>query len=261
MVLSTEVGAGSLPCNCDVRPYMSLMLPDLTQYMVLRAHGLGSNKLMGLANYVQAFSAAGYACVVFDYRRWGGSGEHCNCTSDVLCDSHALLSLLHQDGSPRHCLYITEQLDDYRTVVKYCRQQPELDPQRVVLWGTSLSGGHVALLATEVGLRNLFQSLAAHIDTQRKLNLSAAIVQCPWLGVGQSPSMTSLPFLKLFVYGCLDVLKQAVGLGPLYIPTASEPGQVAVLTTPDSPMLMKLAYEKGCVTFTLYLFHLPITSI
>lgn len=44
-------------------------------YNVDRANGLGCNKLMGLADYAEQFASAGYACVVFDYRRWGASGE------------------------------------------------------------------------------------------------------------------------------------------------------------------------------------------
>lgn len=44
------------------------------------------------------------------------------------------------DGLPRHVVYVSEQLEDYRTVIKFCRQQPEFDPQRVILWGTSFAG-------------------------------------------------------------------------------------------------------------------------
>jgi hypothetical protein len=33
---------------------------------------------MGLAKYAEEFASAGYACLVFDYRRWGASGiGHC----------------------------------------------------------------------------------------------------------------------------------------------------------------------------------------
>ena len=30
---------------------------------------------MGLATYAAHFASIGYACVVFDYRRWGTSGD------------------------------------------------------------------------------------------------------------------------------------------------------------------------------------------
>jgi dienelactone hydrolase len=50
------------------------------------------------------------------------------------------------DGTPRHMLIVKDQLDDYRTVIKYARQQPEFDPQRVVVWGSSFSGLWTELL-------------------------------------------------------------------------------------------------------------------
>lgn len=50
---------------------------------------------------------------------------------------------LYSDGSPRNALFVSEQLDDYRTVIKYCRQQNGIfDPQRVILWGFSFSGDY-----------------------------------------------------------------------------------------------------------------------
>ena len=48
-----------------------------------RAHGLGATKRAGLAGYAQAFASAGYGCVVFDYRRWGDSGEDLPPNDDI----------------------------------------------------------------------------------------------------------------------------------------------------------------------------------
>ncbi|KAJ7629685.1 hypothetical protein DFH06DRAFT_1338103 [Mycena polygramma] len=49
--------------------------------------------------------------------------------------------------------------EDYRTVVKYARQQPQYDPQRVVVWGFSFTGGHVLTLASDPAL-NVAASMA-----------------------------------------------------------------------------------------------------
>jgi acetyl esterase/lipase len=72
---------------------------------------------MALAPYARAFAARGAAALVFDYRRWGQS-----------------------DGAPRNVLYVTEQLEDYRTALAWARAQPGVDPARVVVWGTSFAG-------------------------------------------------------------------------------------------------------------------------
>ncbi|TDL25846.1 alpha/beta-hydrolase, partial [Rickenella mellea] len=157
------------------------------------AHGFSANKLMALSPYGEAYAAAGYACVVFDYRRWGKS----------------------EDGTPRHALYVSEQLEDYRTVIKWARQQPEFDSQRVVVWGTSFSGGHAVTLASETNL-----------------NLIAAMGQCAFVGV--SPLKIDFATFKLLAYGVLDLIKQAVGLAPVYIPAAAQPGEVGGLTAPGS---------------------------
>jgi hypothetical protein len=37
-------------------------------------------------------------------------------------------------------LIVKDQLEDYRTVIKYVRQQSEFDGQRLVVWGSSFSG-------------------------------------------------------------------------------------------------------------------------
>lgn len=43
---------------------------------------MSANKRMGLARFAEVFAQAGYACVVFDYRRWGDSGEFCSPLED-----------------------------------------------------------------------------------------------------------------------------------------------------------------------------------
>ncbi|KAL0579260.1 hypothetical protein V5O48_002764 [Marasmius crinis-equi] len=76
---------------------------------MIRAHGWSCNKCMNISPFAEAFAAAGYACLMFDYRRWGAS-----------------------DGTPRHILDVKEQLDDYRTVIEYAQLQPEFDADRLI---------------------------------------------------------------------------------------------------------------------------------
>lgn len=80
-------------------------------------------------------------------RPWGmrlwslttGAGVVQVCAVDR-CSRCIILILLAIAGTPRHIIYVSEQLDDYRAVIKHCRQQSEIDPQKVILWGTSFSG-------------------------------------------------------------------------------------------------------------------------
>lgn len=41
------------------------------------------------------------------------------------------------DGTPRHVFNVKDQLEDYRTVIKYVRQQPKSDAQKVILFGVA----------------------------------------------------------------------------------------------------------------------------
>ncbi|KAJ7068882.1 alpha/beta-hydrolase [Mycena belliarum] len=161
--------------------------------VVVMANGLGCNKLLGLAAYAEEFSAAGYACLVFDYRRWGAS-----------------------DGTRRNSVYVAEQQDDYRTVVKYARQQPQYDPQRVVIWGFSFAGGHILTLASDPSLNVV------------------AMAQNPYCGRPLPKFQFTRRYITLFTLGLLDLLADLLHLPPVYIPTVAAPGAIAALSAPNA---------------------------
>lgn len=87
---------------------------------VAMAHGLSGVKEMDLPVFAERFCAAGLAVLVFDYRHFGAS-----------------------TGLPRGQLFPALQLEDYRNAVSFLQEQPSVDPQRIGVWGTSFSGGHV----------------------------------------------------------------------------------------------------------------------
>ena len=66
--------------------------------LLVMAHGLGAVRTMRLDAYAERFSAAGYACLVFDYRNFGDS-----------------------EGRPRQLLDIGMQLADWAAAVAYAR--------------------------------------------------------------------------------------------------------------------------------------------
>ncbi|KAJ7052015.1 alpha/beta-hydrolase [Mycena amicta] len=165
--------------------------------VIVMANGLGCTKLLGLAPYAEAFAEAGYACVVFDYRRWGAS-----------------------DGTPRNCVYVEEQQEDYRTVVKWVRQQQDVyDPHRVVVWGFSFAGGHVLTLSSDPSL-----------------NLCASIALNPYCGRSLPPFQFTFRYIALAFLGLLDLAADYLGLRPVYIPTVGLPGPrtIAALAVPGA---------------------------
>lgn len=103
----------------------------------IRANGFGLTKAAGLPSYAEKFSSAGFACLLFDYRRWGLSG-----ISQVLAVNQ---SELYLDGTCRNSFFVSEQLEDYRTVFNWARENPLFDSDRIVMWGFSIAGASIVL--------------------------------------------------------------------------------------------------------------------
>lgn len=164
---------------------------------VVLAHGLSGVKEMRLDAYAERFADAGYAVVVFDYRGFGASG-----------------------GGPRQVLDIGRQHDDWLAAVTYARTRTP--GSRLVLWGSSLSGGHVLALAGRAGA-------------------DAVIAQVPH--VSGPASVAALPVrqaLRLSAHGTLDLARAALGRTPHYVPAYGRPGDLALMTAPEAMQMAGL---------------------
>jgi dienelactone hydrolase len=106
-----------------------LFLPDQVRSAarvpaVTMGHGFGAVKEMYLEPFARRFAAAGMAALVFDYRGFGASG-----------------------GEPRQRVLPLYQMEDYRNALTWLSLQPEIDVDRLGIWGTSFSGAHVIQVA------------------------------------------------------------------------------------------------------------------
>ena len=88
------------------------------------AHGFSAVKEMYLDSYAEVFAAAGFNALVFDNRNFGAS-----------------------DGEPRQEIDPWAQIRDYRHAITYATTLPEVDANRIGVWGSSYSGGHVLVVA------------------------------------------------------------------------------------------------------------------
>lgn len=172
--------------------------PGTNGACVIMAGGIAVTKEPGTDLFAQRFNDAGFAVLAFDFRRFGESG-----------------------GQPRQIVRVREQLADWQAAIGFASGLPEVDPNRLVIWGFSLSGGHVFRVAA------------------RNPELAAAIAQTPLAdGRAAAPNamrhMTPLAALRLTGRAVADGLGGLVGRQPLLVPTAGEPGTVASLTTPDA---------------------------
>lgn len=100
--------------------------PDGTQGprpTVVMAHGFSATKEMYLDAFAERFAAAGLASLVFDNRNFGASG-----------------------GEPRQEIDPWAQVRDYRHAISFARSLSDVDANRIGVWGSSYSGGHVLVV-------------------------------------------------------------------------------------------------------------------
>ncbi|OBI46030.1 alpha/beta hydrolase [Mycobacterium kyorinense] len=183
-----------------------LYRPDSTGItpLLVMAHGLGAVRTMRLDAYAERFSAAGYACLVFDYRNFGDS-----------------------EGQPRQLLDIRMQQQDWIAAVAYARTLAGVDHDRIGLWGTSFSGGHVIATAA------------------RLPGIAAVVAQCPFTdGIASARTLNPLTTARITALGVRDVVAAGLGRPPVMVATAGNPGEVALMNTPDAyPGYMRLVPE------------------
>lgn len=90
---------------------------------VVMAGGWCYVKEVVMPKYAKYIVDAGYAVLIFDYRSFGDS-----------------------DGEPRQHIVPLEQQEDYRSAITYLEGLPEIDSDRIGIWGISFSGGHVMVV-------------------------------------------------------------------------------------------------------------------
>lgn len=87
---------------------------------IVMAHGFSAVKEMYLDKYADVFSDARLGALVFDNRNFGDS-----------------------EGDPRYEIDPWQQVRDYRHAITYAISRDEVDEDRIGIWGSSYSGGHV----------------------------------------------------------------------------------------------------------------------
>jgi pimeloyl-ACP methyl ester carboxylesterase len=171
---------------------------------VVLAHGIGGVRDQ-LEAHAQQFAAHGWNAFVFDYRSFGDS-----------------------DGMPRQLVSNSGQLDDWRAAIKFVRNHPAVDPDRIALWGTSTSGGHVLKIGAE------------------DRRVAAVVAQMPVTsGFAQVRMLAPTQSFRLLWAGLRDQIGAWFKREPLVIPAAGRPNTLALITTPDGLTGLALSTPDG----------------
>jgi fermentation-respiration switch protein FrsA (DUF1100 family) len=165
---------------------------------VVLAHGFAGTVDSGLLPYAERFAAAGFDALAFDYRHFGES-----------------------DGKPRQLVSIRGQHEDYAAAIGMARSLPGVDPERIVLWGSSYSGGHVVPVAVADG------RVAAVIAQVPAMDGLTAV-----LNVGRYAGPVQLA--RMTLAGLRDLAASLRGRPPVHLAVVGPPGSMAVMSTPDA---------------------------
>ena len=171
---------------------------EATGPCVVAAHGLGGTLDAGLLPFAERFAQAGFRVLAFDYRHFGLS-----------------------DGEPRQLVSIRRQLDDYAAAIDHARSLPEVDADRIALFGTSFSGGHVVRAAVS------------------DARVAAVVAQCPMMdGPAALANVVRYAGYRMLAriawHGVRDLARAAAGRAPHRVPIVGPPGSLAAMSSADS---------------------------
>jgi dienelactone hydrolase len=162
--------------------------------VVVLGHGLGLVKEARLDVYCERFVGVGLAAMAFDYRHFGDSG-----------------------GEPRQLLEIGRQLEDWAAAIAFVRSLPDVDTNRIALWGTSFAGGHVIEAAARDG------------------HVAAVVSQCPHTdGPSAVKAMDPRSAAQVTALGLRDQAESLLGRDPVTVRLVGPPGSAALMTAPDA---------------------------
>jgi pimeloyl-ACP methyl ester carboxylesterase len=159
--------------------------------IVVMGHGFAAERTFRLPAYAECFADAGIAVLLFDYRNIGDS-----------------------EGMPRGLVDPSRHVEDWRAAVAHVRSLPEVDGNRVGLWGSSFSGGHVIVTAA------------------KDSDIKAVVAQVPFVGGIE----IDLPLRMKIQAGASVVADKIASLfgGAVHVPVVGAPDRFAILMAEEA---------------------------
>jgi hypothetical protein len=101
-----------------------------------------------VAKQAEQFAAKGIVALAIDYRGWGKSGGFIYLADGTRWDDRLRFSQHTSTVRIRRKRLVPEaQLIDIRNAITFLQGEPGIDPARIGVWGTGVSGSHVVALA------------------------------------------------------------------------------------------------------------------
>jgi len=164
--------------------------------VVVMAHGFGGERSFRLPAYAERFAERGIAAFVFDYRSFGDS-----------------------EGEPRQLISPKRHVADWLAAVEHV---DSLEYDRIALWGSSFSGGHVVATAARTDVE--VSAIVAQVPFTDGQASTFHLVRKKGLGYG----------IRSVAAGLRDQTRRLTGRSPYYVPITADPEEFGVLNTPGA---------------------------
>lgn len=162
---------------------------------IVMAHGWSAVKEMYLDDYAAKFASNGFVVTVFDYRNFGPS-----------------------EGEPRQHIDPAMQLEDYKNAITWTQLQSMVNPDKIGIWGSSYSGGHVLHLGA---YDRRVKAVVAQVPLVNAVaNFRRLVRNDYWPGMHAWLAADRMEQYKTGKMG--------------YLPVVDEQGKPSALPTPDS---------------------------
>jgi uncharacterized protein len=162
--------------------------------VVIMAHGIAAERTFRLPAFADRFAKGGIAAFLFDYRCIGDS-----------------------DGKPRNLVDPYRHVQDWEAAIDHVRALTCINRDRIALWGTSLSGGHVIVVASH------------------DPDIRAIVCQVPYVDSIDTIRGTRLgQGVRLLIAASRDVFRMLTLRDAYCVPVVGDPAGVAFLTAPQA---------------------------
>jgi len=139
---------------------------------IIMSHGWGGTAAL-LRNVAMDFAHAGYFVIAFDYRGWGASDSRVILTAPEPAKKEGN-KFTAEVMEIREVVDPLEQTQDIFNVIHWAMGEPQVDKNRIGLWGSSYSGGHVVYVAAHDSRVKCIVSQVGAMDSRPTAQLASA---------------------------------------------------------------------------------------
>lgn len=200
--------------------------PNAKLPTIVMSHGWGGT-VAGLRPDALVFAQAGYLIVAFDYRGWGTSDSRLVAAGKPVLKDGKLVAEVKE---VREVVDPIDQTTDILNAIHWAASESRCDPDRIGLWGSSFSGGHVVYAAARDPRVKAFVSQVGSMDGRwvlgpqmKTLTMNTAAARARGLVGYPKPlekfgSLNGAPLLEKFVgYAPIEDIGRCQHVAKLFI--------------------------------------------